>query len=112
MGRAGRFNLPVRYHTEVTSVEERGPRYLIRTKSVSLLADNVVVATGVFQRDKVPAFARNIPAHVLQVHSSAYRSPEKLPPGAVLVAEIWSIPSLLAPCYRGTALRHVGHVPR
>jgi putative flavoprotein involved in K+ transport len=81
------FDLPVQYNTLVTEVTqlENGEGYLVRTNSGTFQARNVVVATGQFQRPKLPAFSANIPANVLQLHSGQYRNPEQLPEGAVLV---------------------------
>ena len=45
-------------------------------------AKNVVVATGPYQ---VPAMHIPIEADIHELHSSQYRSPQALPPGAVLV---------------------------
>jgi putative flavoprotein involved in K+ transport len=38
-----------------------------------------------YQKLKIPAFASNITPDILQISSDAYRNPERLPPGAVLV---------------------------
>src|SRR5512136_851766 len=43
------------------------------------------MATGLFQRPKVPAFGSDLPTQVTQLHSGQYRNPQLLPPGAVLV---------------------------
>ena len=48
-------------------------------------ADNVVVAIGGYHKAKVPPVSERLPRTVLQVHSSHYRNPAQLPPGAVLV---------------------------
>ena len=48
-------------------------------------AQNVVVATGMYQRPKIPAFSSGLPTDILQLHSGQYRNPASLPPGAVLV---------------------------
>jgi len=45
----------------------------------------VVVATGPFQVPLTPAFAKRLGEDVVQLHSSAYRTPETIPPGPVLV---------------------------
>ena len=45
---------------------------------------SIVVATGPYQRPKIPTLLSNS-ATVFQVHASRYRRPEQLPPGAVLV---------------------------
>ena len=48
-------------------------------------AANVVVATGLFQRPKLPAMSADIPATIEQIHSGQYRNPAALADGAVLV---------------------------
>jgi len=50
-----------------------------------LEARNVVVAAGQYQKPKVPGLGSELPEHVFQIHSSEYRNPRELPPGAVLV---------------------------
>jgi putative flavoprotein involved in K+ transport len=57
-------------------------RLVVETCDGAIEAKNVVVATGPYQ---VPADALPIEADVHQLHSSQYRSPGALPPGAVLV---------------------------
>jgi len=84
---AAGHRLPVRYNTLASSVEAReGGGYTVQANGTALRARNVVVATGLFQREKIPAFAAQIPASVAQLHCASYRSPGALPPGAVLVA--------------------------
>lgn len=60
-------------------------RFAVSTSAGELHADAVVVATGGYHRPIVPTWAGRIPEEVAQIHSSQYRSPERLPPGAVLV---------------------------
>jgi putative flavoprotein involved in K+ transport len=48
-------------------------------------ADNVVIATGLFQQPKVPAMSADLASSITQLHSGQYRNPDALPPGAVLV---------------------------
>lgn len=48
-------------------------------------AANVVVATGVFRRPKIPALTASLPAEIKQLTSDRYRNPAALAPGAVLV---------------------------
>jgi putative flavoprotein involved in K+ transport len=79
------FKPPLRCSTRVTSLERDRTRYLIRTDSGAVSADNVVIATGFFQRPKVPADSVGFHEEIQQLHSSAYRSPDELQPGAVLV---------------------------
>ena len=82
-----RFDLPVQYGVRVTAVEHLADsgKYQITTDRDVWLADHVVMATGLFQGPKKPAFAENLSSRITQLHSSAYRNPQSLPDGAVLV---------------------------
>jgi len=80
-----RFKLPVHCNVEVLSVEKLGDRYLLRTSEGEYEADNVVIATGLYQAPKIPQFSERIPSNVLQIHSMEYKNPSLLPDGAVLV---------------------------
>ncbi len=82
-----RFRLPIRYQSRVTSVEPQadGKGYFVRTGSEEFRADQVVVATGMFQKPKIPAGSSRVPASIFQITSDEYRNPQGLPPGAVLV---------------------------
>ncbi|MBK7456341.1 MAG: NAD(P)-binding domain-containing protein [Anaerolineales bacterium] len=82
-----RFDLPVQYGVRVTAVEHVADsgKYQVTTDRGVWLADHVVVATGLFQGPKKPAFAENLSSRITQLHSSAYRNPQSLPDGAVLV---------------------------
>jgi putative flavoprotein involved in K+ transport len=82
-----RFNLPVRYGVRAMAVEQEpeGGGYVIETGGVTFEAANVVVATGLAHQPRLPSFASELRGEIKQLHSSDYRSPEVLPPGAVLV---------------------------
>lgn len=75
---------PIRCGVEVSSLRREEGGFRVRTGAGDILARQVVVATGPFQK---PVFPAMIPeeAGVRQLHSSAYRNPEQLPEGAVLV---------------------------
>lgn len=82
---------PVRYGVRVVAVEPRadGQGHRVRTEEAGQVevyeARHVIVATGLFQCPTIPTFADDLPPDITQLHSGAYRSPEALPPGAVLV---------------------------
>jgi putative flavoprotein involved in K+ transport len=82
-----KFNLPVQFKTSVLEVAplDRGEGYQVKTNSSIFQAKNVVMATGSFQKPKIPAFSANIPAEITQLHSGHYRNPNQLSDGAVLV---------------------------
>jgi len=69
----------------VQGVEKRESVFQARTTDRDYEAKNVVIATGLYQSPKIPAFAAGIPADILQLHSMQYRNPSVLPHGAVLV---------------------------
>jgi putative flavoprotein involved in K+ transport len=83
---AQRFDLPLRTGVRVEAVEAAGDGgFTVRTADTVYHARNVVMATGLFQSPRIPAFAANLPADILQLHSGAYRNPAQLPHGGVLV---------------------------
>lgn len=77
--------LPVQLNTPVRSVAQADRGYRVESGEQVYCADQVVIATGPFQRPFVPALNSRLAPEIYQVHSSAYRSPAELPPGPVLV---------------------------
>jgi putative flavoprotein involved in K+ transport len=75
---------PLRCGLPATSLHRTsdGTRLIVETPAGSFAAKNVVVATGPFQH---PAATLPIGGKTLHLHSSRYRNPQSLPPGAVLV---------------------------
>lgn len=84
---ADHVRAPIRCGVEVQSLrrEPGSARYQLVTPGGVLEARNVVIATGPYQRPDLPPLAEKLPPRVMQLHASAYRNPEQLPPGAVLV---------------------------
>lgn len=80
-----RFGLPVRTGTRVRRVRRNGASFVVTSESRSWEADNVVVATGAYQVPRIPGFASELDDDILQLHSSGYRNPSQLAPGATLV---------------------------
>ena len=60
------------------------PGFRVETSQGAIEAQNVVAATGPFQRPIIPALVPET-AGLTQIHSSAYRNPGQLPEGGVLV---------------------------
>ena len=83
---AERFELPVQCRSRVDALGRRDDgRFLLAVGEQRHTADNVVIATGPFQRPYVPDFAAELDPRVTQLHSSSYRNPRELPDGPVLV---------------------------
>jgi putative flavoprotein involved in K+ transport len=82
---AERFDLPVQSSTRVDTLRRDGERFVLRANETTFEAENVVVATGPFQRPSIPALAATLDPAIHQLHSSQYRNPFDLPDGPVLV---------------------------
>jgi putative flavoprotein involved in K+ transport len=82
-----RIQAPVRTGVTVRAVRPKpgAPRFRVETDHGSYEAAHVVAATGPYQEPLLPAVSSALPPEVVQVHSSRYRNPGALPPGAVLV---------------------------
>ncbi|MEV4222754.1 NAD(P)-binding domain-containing protein [Nonomuraea sp. NPDC049725] len=81
---AARFDLPVRLGARVSELRPGPDRGFEAVTGDGVIAgDGVVVATGPFQEPRVPAL--ELPPGVHALHSSAYRAPDRLPDGPVLV---------------------------
>jgi putative flavoprotein involved in K+ transport len=82
---AARFDLPVRTGVHVDGLSREGDRYVVAAADRRFEADRVVVASGAYQRPRVPAFAAELDLGLVQLHSSEYRDPSQLQEGGVLV---------------------------
>ena len=83
---AKKIDAPIRCGVEVKDVQRNvgRPGFRVETSEGVIEATNVVAATGPFQRPVIPAVAPE-DAGIVQIHSNAYRNPDQLPEGAVLV---------------------------
>lgn len=80
------YQPPLHCNVRVLAVEpENGRGYRVITPERTFMAENVVMATGLEQHPRIPPFADALSPRITQLHSSAYRNPESLPDGAVLV---------------------------
>ena len=84
-GYAASFGAPVQEQTPVDALRADGGGFVAQTSDGGIRARRVVVCTGAYQRELRPAFIAELERHVPVVATTAYRSPEMLPPGRVLV---------------------------
>ena len=82
---AAKFRLPVRLDTTATSLSRSGGSYVMGSGPETILARQVVLATGPFQAPFTPSVSAQFGTGVHQIHSVDYRRPDDLPPGRVLV---------------------------
>lgn len=92
-----KMNVPIRCGVEVLSARRAndGPRYVVETSNGRIRTDNIVAATGPFQHPSIPEVVPETDG-LRQMHSTAYRNPGQLDPGAVLVVGAGSSGSQIA----------------
>lgn len=83
---ATQINAPVKTGVEVTKATriKNGTAFRIDTTDGVVDADNIIAATGPFQKPVYPAIIPHSD-DLLQIHSNAYFNPSQLPEGGVLV---------------------------
>lgn len=75
--------LPIRTGVTVTKLECQGSGFRATTSAGVIEAENVIVATGPFQKPLIPTVVTD--PGITQMHSNGYKNPDALPAGAVLV---------------------------
>ena len=82
-----RMALPIRNATRVDDVwpAENGRGFRVVSGEREYLADRVVIATGAYDRPRIPEFAGDLDPGITQLHSAAFRSISQLREGPVLV---------------------------
>lgn len=84
---AEKYDAPIRCGVEVTEVTRNIGRpgfHALTGAGEEIEADYVIAATGAFQTPLIPPLVPEATG-LTQIHSAAYRAPDQLPEGAVLV---------------------------
>jgi putative flavoprotein involved in K+ transport len=81
---AERFELPIELNSPVRRLTADG-KFDLEVDGRTITADQVVVATGPFQKPFVPEVADRLGSEVVQMHATGYRIPGDIPEGSVLV---------------------------
>jgi putative flavoprotein involved in K+ transport len=85
-GYARHISAPVKEGVAVTRLrQEASGGFALETSAGNLSADTVVLAVSGYHVPKIPQMSDRLDRSVSQLHSSAYRNPEQLPPGEVMV---------------------------
>ncbi len=80
------FDAPIKAGVTVTKVQQTETGlYAVSTSIGEYTADRVIIAVSGYHTPKIPRLAERLPASIHQLHSSAYKNPESLPAGSVLV---------------------------
>ena len=110
------MDLPVHLNARVDRLRKVDGRFRIETIRDAYTADQVVIAAASYQKPRVPRFARELAADIVQLHSHEYRSPAQLPDGPVLLVGAGNSGAEIAMDLARTHTvylsgRDVGHVP-
>src|SRR5436190_23812874 len=82
---ARRFELPTEFESRVRPLAQSDDAFVLEVPGRTIVADQVVVATGPFQAPNIPSLGGQLAQDVVQMHSTGYRNPSDLPEGRVLV---------------------------
>jgi putative flavoprotein involved in K+ transport len=83
---ANHIRAPLRTGVQVARLtQDEGSGLRLDTSDGEFVARNVVAASGAYATPVTPPLSVEFPQEIAQVHSAAYRNPQQLPPGAVLV---------------------------
>jgi putative flavoprotein involved in K+ transport len=82
---ASSFDLPVREHISVNSLDRDPVRFRIGTNDGTYQSKAIILANGGMTEPKLPVIADDFPKDVLVVSAATYKNPSALPEGAVLV---------------------------
>ncbi|MEU0094863.1 FAD-dependent oxidoreductase [Kribbella sp. NPDC006257] len=78
--------LQVQSQTQITQLTKISTGFAaVSAGGQTLTARSVVVATGPFSKPYIPSITDELPADVVQLHTSQYRNPGQVPSGRVLV---------------------------
>ena len=73
---AATAHAPVREHTEVRALRADEGGFVLTVPDGTIHARQVVVATGPFQRPRIPQFSESVAQPLLQIDPTRYRRPE------------------------------------
>jgi putative flavoprotein involved in K+ transport len=79
------FDLPIELNNPIKRLTAEEGRFVLEVDGRTITADQVVIATGPFQKPYVPEIAKRLEPDVVQMHSTGYRNPSAIPEGTVLV---------------------------
>lgn len=85
---ARKFQLPVRNGVRVDRLWNEDGCFVMTAGNQRFESENVVVAMANYQEPRVPEFAGELDAGIVQLHSHEYRNPAQLQEGGVLVVGV------------------------
>ena len=70
---------------QATSDSDPQARFIVHTGDRQITAQNVIIATGPYQRTLIPDLSEQLPRRIRQLPASAYTNAQSLPAGGVMV---------------------------
>lgn len=83
---AASFAAPVHTRVEITGIRNgSGSGFVVETDKGSWSAQHLILATGAYQKTKIPAGADTLPASIARLDIGDYRNESELPEGDILI---------------------------
>jgi putative flavoprotein involved in K+ transport len=82
---AAYFKMPIHMNICVTSIEKQDEDFYLKTDQETYVCKKVIIATGVFQKPKIPGFSSLLGGEIHQIHASEYKNEKQIATGSVLV---------------------------
>ena len=79
------FELPIERNSPVRRLTREKAQFVVEVDGRRTTAEQVVVATGPFQKPSIPEVTSRLWPDVFQAHSTGYRKPSDVPAGTVLI---------------------------
>ncbi|MCG1035015.1 flavin-containing monooxygenase [Polaribacter sargassicola] len=80
-----KFKIPIEFNQRVSSLKKENGVFILKSKTKTFKAKNVIIATGPFHKPFTPSCDKKISKDIFQIHSEHYKSPDQLQEGATLV---------------------------
>lgn len=84
-GYSSHYNLPVQLDTAVINLFKENKLFHLVTTKGDYVAENIVIATGPFQKPFVPDIEKEVAKDIFQIHAAHYKNPSQLKEGTTLI---------------------------
>ena len=82
---ADEYQLPIHHGCNAKKITKHDDIFFVETADNTYKANQIVIATGPYNRPFIPGAAEGLDDEVFQLHSSEYKNPAQIPMGDVLV---------------------------
>lgn len=82
---ADKFKLPTKSGMNVTNVTKSSSSFVIEVGQQTILAQNIIIATGPYAAAFIPESAKKLNSDIYQIHSSQYKNPKQIKSDSVTI---------------------------